>query len=62
MSNMDLSGVINEHKTKRKKDKQVIMTSVMKKAGINHPTRTLNDDLVRLLNILLFFLGVNFHF
>jgi translation initiation factor eIF-2B subunit epsilon len=46
ISNMNLSAVIAEHKSRRKTDKEVILTSVMKEAGINHPTRTLDDDLI----------------
>jgi len=43
---MKLAGVLRDHKARAKKDSNVIMTCVFKKAAPNSRTRPLDDDLV----------------
>jgi translation initiation factor eIF-2B subunit epsilon len=46
ISNMKLDGVLAEHKARRAKDKNAIMTIVFKEAAPHHRTLSLEDDLV----------------
>ena len=48
--NIDLAKVIEAHKNRFEKDKENIMTMVFKKASPEHRTRSLDDDLVVVLN------------
>ncbi|KAJ1336706.1 hypothetical protein BSLG_007025 [Batrachochytrium salamandrivorans] len=44
VSNIDLTQVINEHKQRRIKDKNAIMTMLLKRASPNHPTRARGEE------------------
>eukprot|EP00941_MAST-03F_sp_MAST-3F-sp1_P005861 g5861.t1 len=51
VSNIDLRSVVNEHKSRKKKDSSAIMTMVMKTAAPAHPTREIADDLVVIMDV-----------
>ncbi|KAJ8325720.1 translation initiation factor eIF-2B epsilon subunit, GEF [Batrachochytrium dendrobatidis] len=44
VSNIDLIEAINEHKQRRIKDKNAIMTMVLKQASPHHPTRAMGEE------------------
>ena len=48
--NIDLASVIQAHKERFEKDKENIMTVVLKKASPEHRTRSIDDDLVVVLD------------
>ncbi|KAI8927304.1 nucleotide-diphospho-sugar transferase [Entophlyctis helioformis] len=44
VSNVNLTAAIEEHKARRLKDKNAIMTMLMRQASPNHPTRTRGEE------------------
>ena len=44
VSNVDLTAALKEHKERRMKDKNAIMTMLLKKASASHPSRTRGEE------------------